>query len=844
MAPLVGMFTVVHKSFIYRQLLSTRQQGGVLVLCVALAVLTHVTIGSLRHSVQTALLNDTKQLHAADIIVGSNTAFAPSTTAALTALQRQGRAELARVYEFYSMVRTLGPIDRSASLLAHLKVVEAGYPFYGRVELASGRALHEVLTPGSAIVEPLLLERLGLEVGDRVDIGKATLTIRDVVLREPDRPVQFFSLGPRVFVALADLPALELVQRGSRVRYKYLLKIPDDGALDQMTAELRETTAEFERVTTFKTAESGIKTFFDNFLFFLNLTAVYTLLLAGIGIQSTLYALTRASETSIATIKTVGATSRFVMVHFMFIVCILGGIGTLLGLGLGALNQSLMAVLFRGLLPPDVVLALSWPTVLESVVLGSVLLALFAFLPLFRLRDVKPNAMFRKATMPVSGGALTWIIYVVIGLFFVGMILWRMPDLTIGLAVAGGSLVLLGLVALVSHGILWAVRRPHIRDLALRQAIKGFWRPGNATKPMLITLTVSLTVLFSLYLIELNLNAVFIDAYPDDAPNLFMVDIQPHQLEAIQSILGEDTLFYPVVSARIRSIRGEPLDREAQRRRRGDNLAREFRLTYRHELLADEAFLEGRSLFRDDWDADEPQVSVLDDVVDMHPMAVGDRITFTVHGIPLRARISSIRTRIKETLQPFFYFVFPQAVLSRAPQNIFTALRVEPSRISQLQSDIVAQFPNVSVIDVTQTLTAFSKVIRKLSTIIRFFTALSLIAGICILISSMVATRAARIREAVYFKILGATRRFVRHVFALESVIMSLLSALMALLLSHTGNWVISKYVLEIDYRPFIGVSTLLLIGTVLLVTTVGHLASRAILQHKPAHFLREHTED
>jgi putative ABC transport system permease protein len=161
-----------------------------------------------------------------------------------------------------------------------------------------------------------------------------------------------------------------------------------------------------------------------------------------------------------------------------------------------------------------------------------------------------------------------------------------------------------------------------------------------------------------------------------------------------------------------------------------------------------------------------------------------------------------------------------------------------------LQSDIVAQFPNVSVIDVTQTLTAFSKVIRQLSTIARFFTGFSLAAGICILISSMVATRAARIREAVYFKILGATRRFVRHVFALESVLMSGISALLALLLSHLGSWIITHYVLDIDYRPFIGISVLLLAMTVALVTAVGHFASRSISQHKPAFFLREHTED
>ena len=157
----------------------------------------------------------------------------------------------------------------------------------------------------------------------------------------------------------------------------------------------------------------------------------------------------------------------------------------------------------------------------------------------------------------------------------------------------------------------------------------------------------------------------------------------------------------------------------------------------------------------------------------------------------------------------------------------------------------MAKFPNVSVIDVTQTLSAFSKTIRRLSTIIRFFTGFSLVAGICILLSSVVATRAVRIREAVYFKILGATRGFVRNVFALESVIISALSALLALLLSHAGSWIVATYVLEMAYRPlywyqcvatrhYCGGSSLL----------VGSLASRAILHHKPALFLREHRED
>ena len=835
------MSIVMHKRFIYRQLLNTRQQGVILILCVALAALTHVTVGSLRRGAQTALLNDTKQLHAADIVVKSHSAFAPATVATVADLRRQGVVDLAQVYEFYAMTRALRPAH-DATLLTHLKVVEASYPFYGRIELASGRAFHEVLTPGNVIVESRLLERLGLQVGDHVQVGESTLIIRDVVLREPDRPLQFFLLGPRMFIALADLPKLNLLQKGSHIHYKYMLKVADDRMLDRVAERLQQSASEYEQVTTFRTAESGVKTFFENFLFFLNVTAAYTLLLAGIGIQSTLRALIRASEATIATVKTVGATNRFIAGHFTLMVLILGAMGTLIGLALGGLGLPAVAWLFRDILPSTARLSLSWPTVLESVMLGSLLLALFAFSPLYQLRDVKPALIFRQAAIPKSGGLLPLIARAAIGLFFAGMILSRMPNITIGLAVTGGSLALLGLVTLAAHGVLLAVRRLHLRHLALRLAISGLWRPGNAAKAMIVTLTVSLSVLFSLYFVELNIHARFAQAYPEDAPNLFLLDIQPPQLAAIKKTLAQDALFYPVVKARVRSIQDAPLDREAQHQRQGDNLAREFNLTYRHELLVDEALSQGATLFRQDWD--EPQVSVMDTVTEMHPMSIGDHMTFSVHGVPLRARISSIRTRTQETLRPFFYFVFPARVLERAPQTIFTALRVDPTRISRLQSDVVAQFPNVSAIDVTQTIKTFSKLIRKLSTIIRFFAGFSLVAGSCILISSIVATRAARIREAVYFKILGTTRRFVRNIFALESIIMSAISALLALFLSQIGSWMIAKYILDMHYHPFIGASCWLLAVTVALVTGVGALASRSILRHKPALFLREHTED
>ncbi len=306
----------------------------------------------------------------------------------------------------------------------------------------------------------------------------------------------------------------------------------------------------------------------------------------------------------------------------------------------------------------------------------------------------------------------------------------------------------------------------------LRQALKGLFRPRNATRAIMVTLAASLAVIFSITLVEKNLDATFVSSYPPDSPNVFFIDIQQAQLASFGEELGMPAMFYPLVRGTVMAINDVAIDREQEHQKRGDNLGREFNLTYRDSLLDDERIVSGKSLYRKDWTG--PQVSVLDTVLTMRDMKVGDRITFRIQGIPVEARISSIRTRTKASLQPFFYFVFQSEVLQDAPQTLFTALRVEKGRVSLLQNRIVAAFPNVSVIDVTGTIAAFSKIMARLSTIVNFFTLFSVVAGILIIISSVFATRYTRIQEAVFYTILGARGRFVLAVFGVESLLIGL----------------------------------------------------------------------
>jgi putative ABC transport system permease protein len=859
---------LLHPTFIRRQLTATRNQAGIFVLCVALSMVTLVALRGFGDSVDRALTRDARSLIAGDIRIASGYPFAPPLEAAVQAAVAEGRATAARTYEFYSVVRRM---DEDGSLLTNLKVVEPPYPLYGEVGLASGQALGEVLTPGSAVAEQVLLDRLGLGVGDQLRVGETTLRVADVVVSEPDRPVNFFALGPRLLVAAADLDALQLIQPGSRVSYNWALRAADPADVDALAGDLRGIANTLDdpglvRVETFRTADTGIERFYRNFLFFLALVGIFTLLLAGIGIQSSLTAFLRERYSTIAITKTVGATSRFVTVNFYGVVLLLGGIGALVGMVLGVALQWLLPGLLGGLLPPDVELVIAPRAVFESLLLGLAVVLVFTFLPLFRLEELRPGFIFRKEEPPIQR-PLPYIATVgLIVALFTGLVIWQLGQVRTGLYFAGGAIALLLITGGLTEVTLRLLQPLQLRNLGRRQALRGLFRPRNATRAIVITLAAALGVLFAIFLIEQNLRASFVQSYPPDAPNVFFLDIQPDQLEDFRTTLGLEADFIPTVRAGLEAVNGQPpaaareggpdggngQGGEGQSGGTADGAAGaqagnrprtpQYTLTYRDRLQAGESVVEGPDLF-DPADGG-PQVSVLREAMEDRGLRLGDRLTFNVQGVPVEATIRSVRTQDSESVQPFFSFVLQPQVLADAPQTLFTGLRVPPGEIAALQNRMVAQFPNITVIDATATIATFAAVVDRITRVVRFFALFSILAGLLIVVSSVYATRLARVQEAVYYKVLGATSRFVLRVFALENIFLGLISGLLAVLMAQVAAWAIMKYLFELDYQPFALSSVLLVVLTVLAVTAVGMAASISILRSRPILFLRQQGEE
>jgi len=824
--------------FIVSEIVHSRGQGFIFVVCVALSLVSLVAINSFRRDVNQSLISDARNLHGGDVIVTSHHPFTPAIEAELLALEDLPDTSVSRTWEFYSVARA---VDKEQTVLANIKVVDNHYPLYGSVILASGSTFQNALEPGTAIVASSLLTRLGVAVGEKIQLGSAQLQITDVIEGESQRPVNFFDFGPRIFVSAVDLDGMGLIQPGSRVHFEALLKIPASANVENVADSLKkQAEVGMERVSTYETAPSRVKRFFDNLLFFLSLISVFTMLLAGVGMQSSLAALLRHKEKTLAIIRALGASGAFLFKHYLVLVLSLSIVGCGVGLFAAYVLEQNFTLIFAGLLPDNIKLGLSVVDVAEGTLLGLCVVCFFSFFPLRGVASVKPVAVLRKESASQQSPA-TYMFFACGVVLFTGLIIRQLDDVKIGLYFVGGTFALVALITALVSAAMFFIRRIKKGGLALRQALRSMLRPGNAAITITVTLSSALTLLLAIGLVQNDLRSTYISSYPEDAPNLFCIDIQKNQKDGFVKLTGEGVELFPIVRARLLAINDKKVQREVERKRRGDSLTREFNLTYRKGLLADEVLDQGETLFgEDDLAPGLVPVSLLDSVAEMGDMGMGDILTFNVQGLVLKAQVVSIRSRTKSMLYPFFYFVFTEKDLGAAPQTFFAALNVPPQKIGQLENKAVKQFPNISTINVAETAKELGRIMEKLSSVINFFSMFSIAAGLLILVSSILATRLARIQEAVFYKILGANSLFVWKVFVMENLILALTSGLCALLVAQVASWALCFFVFNIEHQPYFLFCFLLLFSSCLIVVATGVVSSLSIIRKKPGQFLQK----
>ena len=825
---------------ITREIRSGGAQAATFIICVALSISTLSALNSFTRDVQQFLKNESRALHGGDIIVHSHYPIADAVKSEANTFRDSGIIQVLETYEFYTVIRSA---ENDRTVLANVKSVPFGYPLYGRVELDSPESFADTLVPGSIVVAAELLDRLGVDIGSELQVGRTTLRIAGVVKYDSTLPVEFFSFGPRVFLHYRDLDRVNLMGRGSRAAYELLIKITDPKQTQKVYKALEKITASGkERIFLAEKGRSRLKRFYDNMLFFLSFISIFTLLLSGIGMHGSLRALLRQKQQTIAAMKAVGATHSYLVKLYLSVVIGLGGCGCILGLTGGYLIKNFLPLVLADFLPGGITYSLSMVDVIEGLLFGLTVVLLFTYLPLFKLGRVKPISIFRhEITTEPYDKRIVAILYGTGLAFFSFLVILQLKDVRTGAYFIAGLLALIFIVGLVTTLILVLLKRLNLPWLTIRQSLKSLFRPGNATRSIIVTLSAALAVIMTIFLLKVNLFTSFIESYPKDAPNLFALDIQKDQTSQFESIVGRRVQFFPVIRARLNSINGEPIDHELERKRKSDNLSREFNLTYRDKLLDDEVIVQGNELYGP---ASMPQgvvqVSVLDTIAEIGGIKLGDRLVFNIQGVPIEAQVTSIRSRTKSKLYPFFYFVFKTEVLESAPQTLFAALNVDLGEISETISGIVKDMPQVSTINAAEVAGRMGVLMQRLSAIITFFSLFSIIAGILIMISSILSTQIERVREAVYYKILGAKHSFLLFVVSGESGIIALLSAALALCIATSGSWWICSEVFDIPFDPNWPVLAVVTTGAVVAILLVGLLSSRNVLKKKPSDYLRQ----
>ena len=814
--------------------------------CVAVGVAALASVGTLAANVDRALTREARTLMGGDLELRAMRPLGDEATQAVERVASAGAA-VTRVRELVGMVRDP---RAGGSLLVELKAVEPDYPLYGRMQTEPERPLAELLADGGALVHETLLARLDMRVGDRILVGNGTVTIRGVVRKEPDSPVGF-GLGPRVLISGQTLEGTGLLQFGSRVRYRTLLRLPDRMAARESRESIaREISDPTIRVTSFNEAQPGLRRFFSQMATYLGLIGLVSLLVGGIGVASAVATFMRRQRPTIAILKVLGASSRVLLTGYLLQTQIVAVAASVTGVVLGVALQSIVVRVLIGILPIEVSSRPDLLTIGRAFAMGVLTALLCALWPLLAVRTVRPSLLLRHDVDPASkrrpSAAAVPIALGLVALAFWQAGSWKLGGIFVGASVAA----LLLLVSLARLVALAARQRPRLSGLAWRQGVANLARPGSQTEGIVIALGVGVMLLVSVALLEASLGRQIDHEQRREAPSFFFIDIQPDQRDEFVRVAAEAAggalpVLTPVVRSRLAAINGQPVTRAMiDARRGGPNsegswyLRREYVLTYAADLPPANVLVRGHWWRPTDWT--RPLVSVEEAVARQLGIGVGDRLTFEVQGVSVEAEVTSTRKVDWQTLSTNFFMILSPGALEGAPGTFVATSRVPVANETRVQGAVVTAFPNVTAIPVRDVLERVATVLDQMAVAIRMMALFSIGAGLVVMISALTASRYTRLRESVIWRTLGATRGVVARIFAVEYACVGVAAGLGGSALAMALSWVVLRYLLEVPwtFEPEALVVGVTLTAAVALL--VGFLATFRLLGEKPLPVLRQ----
>ncbi|NUZ06879.1 ABC transporter permease [Piscinibacter koreensis] len=793
----------------WRQLMRDFRAGELrlLVVAVMLAVAALSAVGFFADRINGGLARDARQLLGGDAIVASDQPAPPAFAERARAL---GLA-VATTASFPSMGRA--PDEKGgATRLVSVKAVSDAYPLRGELRLNSGPDTPETgarraPVRGKAWVDPALLDALGLKVGDPLLLGDASLAIEKVIAIEPDRGTGFSSFAPRVLINEADLPATGLIQPASRVGYRLAVAAPDpnrDRAVRQFVdwaeAHVKGNQLRGVRVESLETGRPEMRQTLDRAEKFLNLVALLAALLAAVavGIASRDFATRHLDDC--AMLRVLGLPQRTIALQYLTEFGLIGVLASVAGLVVGFAVHHVFVLLLAGLVKASLPPPSLWPA-LFGVGVGFTLLLGFGLPPVLQLARVPPLRVIRRDVGAMKPASLAVLAAGALG--FAALLLGVSSDLKLGAIAVGGFAAAVAVFALLSWLALALLRRavpearaPRWLVLATRQLAA---RPAFAVLQV-SALAVGLLALVLLALLRTDLIGSWRSATPKDAPNRFVINVQPAQADAFQQRLREAGVtrydWYPMIRGRLVAINGRAVDPDAYADTRAQRLLdREFNLSHSPALPGHNTVEGGR------WVPDEPNaLSVESGLAETLGLKLGDRLRFDMAGETAEGRITSLRKVDWSSMRVNFFVLFPTTEMADAPVTYIAAYQAP--KVAGFDNALARDFPNITSIDVSATIAQVQGVIDQVVRAVEFLFGFTLAAGLVVLFAAITATREARAREFAVMRALGASARLLAQVQRGELLGVGALAGVLASLAAIAVSWALARWVFEFSWNP------------------------------------------
>jgi putative ABC transport system permease protein len=770
-----------------------------LMLSVALAVAALTAVGFLADRMQAGLWRDARQLLGGDAVVVSDQATPPQV---LQEAQRLGLQTNTSV-SFPTMARALAE-QGGASRLVALKAVEPGYPLRGRLELQD--TAHVSATPprGEVWVDPALLEALGLQPGQSLALGERNFKITALIEREPDRGAGFMNFAPRVMLNAADLAATALVQPASRVTWRMAVAGPDKVA-NQFAAWARDQAQQGHwRGVQVESLDSGrpeMRQTLERASQFLNLVALLAAMLCAVAVALAARSFAERQLDACALLRVLGQSQRTLTlsygVEFLGAGLAASVLGLVVGYGVHLGFVQLLAGLVETQLP-----AASLQPALMGLAMGLTLLVAFGLPPVLQLAQVPPLRVIRRDLGGLQLGS-----GLVLGMGLAGFALTLLMvsrSWTLGLITVGGFGVALLLFAGLAAAALWALRRfvpgeqaPRWLRLATRQVAA---RPVFAVVQV-SALSVGLLALALLVLLRTDLVASWRQATPANAPDRFVINVQPEQAQDFLAHLtatGVQSLdWFPMIRGRLVAINGREVQSSDFATERARRLVdREFNLSHTETLPAHNPLVAGR------WVPGEADgVSVEQGIAETLGLKMGDRLRFDMGGVLHESRITSVRKVDWASMRANFFMLFPLAQMPDLPITYMAAFRT-PVGALNFENAMVQKFPNITSVDMRSTLNQVQKVLDQVVRAVEFLFGFTLAAGLMVLLAAVGASRQAREREYAIMRALGASRQLLAQVQRTELLGLGWLAGFMASGMALVVGWGLTRYVFEFAWQP------------------------------------------